>query len=143
MLKGKHQFGPVGGNVLQLLERRNNLRMLGGVIPCLGCINCCWMPSRVFDVGHMTGAPIATVVTEQVYCPPCMCCLPFLRPKTNVMDVSGFQPIAPGQPVREIVLFLSLPLSPSLSHHARSVSPPGSRSKRWDVDRNCLHAVLS
>jgi hypothetical protein len=117
--------------------------MLGGVIPCLGCINCCWMPSRVFDVGHMTGAPIATVVTEQVYCPPCMCCLPFLRPKTNVMDVSGFQPIAPGQPVREIVLFLSLPLSPSLSHHARSVSLPGSRSKRWDVDRNCLHAVLS
>lgn len=101
MLHGKHQFGTVGSNVITFLERRNNVRMLSGVIPCLACLNCCWMPSRVFDVQHMTGAPISTVATEQTFCPVLQCCCPALRPVTNVRDVSSMPPVVQGQPPRD------------------------------------------
>ena len=53
MLHGKHQFGTVGSNLITFLERRNNVRMLKNIIPCIACLNCCWIPSRVFDVQHM------------------------------------------------------------------------------------------
>ena len=104
MTKGKHQFGAVGGNFLEMKERRNNMRMMASlpiVGACVGVVALFYWPEQIFDVRHMTGDPVATVVQEKISCPALQCCLPFLRPKTMIYDVTGMAANTPGQPPRD------------------------------------------